>query len=163
MGSRRFEEMGRGWADTAHTTELSSILLSKLLLHSPSVPSAVSGHSAVKDPRPCSETVQAEFRCPSFLRLLRLFAAKPGPARFPIRSGVLYRGWGRRPVPRTYGCPVIAAAEVDRALTRRCYPFRLSPRIHISPTFNCTHVPISRNSSIDELPRRGIFHSPWAF
>ncbi len=24
MGSRRFEEMGRGWADTAHTTELQS-------------------------------------------------------------------------------------------------------------------------------------------
>ncbi len=32
------------------------------------------------------------------------------------------------------------AAEVGGALTRRGYPFRLSPRIHTSPTFNCPHT-----------------------
>ncbi len=53
-----------GWADTAHTTEL----------------------------QPCFETVQAEFRARAFLRLLRLFAAKPGPARFPIRDIRAIRG-----------------------------------------------------------------------
>ena len=77
--------------------------------------------SAVKSPWPCFETVQAEFRAPSFLRLLRLFAAKPGPAR--LRCGeellprIARRGGG--PVPRTYFCRDIAAAEVGRALTQR--------------------------------------------
>ncbi len=32
------------------------------------------------------------------------------------------------------------AAEVGGALTRHRDPFRLSPRIHISPTLNCTPI-----------------------
>ena len=39
-----------------------------------------------------------------------------------------WHGWEREPVPRTYICRVIAAAVVGGALTRRRYPFRLSPR-----------------------------------
>ena len=50
MESRLFEEVGRGWADTAHTTELQRR---------------------------------------SFLRLLRLSAAKPGPARFRYEAAPL--------------------------------------------------------------------------
>ena len=65
-----------------------------------------------------------EVQSPAILRLLRTDDAD---------------GRGE-PVPRTYFSPVIAAAEVGGALTRRCYLFRLSPRIQISPTFNRTRL-----------------------
>ncbi len=41
-------------------------------------------------------------------------------------------------------------AEVGGALTRRRYPFRLSPWIQISPTFNCTRR-ASREATCDSL------------
>ena len=70
----------------------------------------------------------------------RLNPALPGsdPGRSFYRGLLGGRGGDREPVPRTYFCRDIAAAEVGGALTRRRYPFRLSPRIQISPTFNGT-------------------------
>ena len=62
----------------------------------------------------------------------------PGGSAFFASLAHGWRGWGRERVPRTYFSPVIAAAEVGGALTRRRYPFRPSLRIRISPTINCT-------------------------
>ena len=39
-------------------------------------------------PVPVMKQRRRSSEAPSFLRLLRFFAAKPGPARFPIRKGV---------------------------------------------------------------------------
>ncbi len=66
------DDRGRGWADTAHATELQSIFCSVVRI----------GRS-----EPGMGRYGPHYRtaAPSFLRLLRLFAAKPGPVRF--RSG----------------------------------------------------------------------------
>ena len=58
---------GRGWADTAHATELQSGFCSVVRI----------GRSG-----------RGSSAAPSFLRLLRFFAAKPGPARFRSGEGV---------------------------------------------------------------------------
>ena len=53
------------------------------------------------------------------------------------------------------------ADEVGGALTRRRYPFRLSPRIQISPTFNCIPPTCDINDDWTDDPRCGILRDAW--
>ncbi len=98
MDSRRFEDMGRGWADTAHATELQPVFCSvgrigasgdrrdvrraqaacdskPRLFCTAEFRSAQRGMevSAVKSSRPCYRTVEESFRGPVFFASLALF------------------------------------------------------------------------------------------
>ena len=100
--------MGRGWADTAHTTDLQLAdtkggwdedLRQKYrdrnmgpdLFCRPEIPVL---NIVVETPAPpflgpALKQYSQSSVAPSFLRLLRFFAAKPGPARFRSGEGFL--------------------------------------------------------------------------
>ncbi len=148
----RIGRSGRGWADTALTTELQLVCPRTVSLFCSVVRIGRSGRgwadtAHATELQPCFETGKAEFESPGLFcvscAFSRLSPALPvsDPGRSVYRGLRGERGGEGEPVPRTYFCRDIAAAKVGGALTRRRYPFRLSPRIQISPTFNCTPEP----------------------
>ncbi len=80
MESRLFEEVGRGWADTAHATELQLACPRMVSIFCSVVRIGRSGRGMGRYGPHYRTTALSEPR--SFLRIVRLFAAKPGPARF---------------------------------------------------------------------------------
>ncbi len=189
MESHRFEAMGKGWADTAHTTDYSpASVASSVSDDSGPDPFCRSDifvlHIVVETPAPpflgpaLKQNRQSSV-APSFLRLLRLFAAKPGPARSRSGEGVFIHrchrftqmkektGRGQEivswPGPHLWmtsrSCPICQDGLVGGALTRRRYPFRLSPRIQISSICYCSRFspalisPIARAGEVLESRR----------
>ncbi len=118
MESLLFEEVGRGWADTAHATELQPSFCSVVRIERSGRGWADTAHTTELQPGFCSGVQRPRLFCVScaFSRLSpALPVSDPGRSFYRgLRGG---RGGEREQVPRTYFCRNIAAAEVGGPLT----------------------------------------------
>ncbi len=115
----RIGRSGRGWADTAHTTELQSVFCSVVRIGRPGREWADTAHATELQPGFCRVVQGPGLFCVS-AAFSRLNPALPvsDPGRSVYRGVRGGRGWEVEPIPSTYFCRDIAAAEEGGALTQ---------------------------------------------